>query len=1172
MLLLFLSLALASCVSAEGDCSRQACYPQLRDLTVGPASKLQASSTCGLQASEKYCSAKMLYGRELLQCCICDSRNEYNPVYFTNSHRITNVIPSDSLRSWWQSENDQDQVFIQLDMVGKFQLNEVMLRFKSPRPAAMMIERSEDNGQTWKPYQYFADDCGATFPHIVTGQPRSFDDVRCQEQPRTNDPSDQEVTFNPLSLADYISATKGNKINNLTPFTNLRINFIKPYKSPSSQQLSNVNTFYAVYELKVQGSCFCHGHASGCASGSKSSITPRGPRPRTHGQCACEHNTIGKNCEMCASFYNDQPWRPADEHSPNVCKKCNCNNHSQKCHFDPAVYRANGGTSGGVCDDCQHNTMGKNCEMCKPHFYRHPQRDISAVDACVALACDCDPSGSVDGGTCDPVTQQCRCKENVEGARCDRCKAGFYRLDASDPAGCRRCTCSGQGSQSGGLCNQTTGQCACLPNVVGSNCDRCAEGFWNLRSGVGCTPCNCDPTNSYSQRCDEVTGQCACRTANSERTCSWSDLQKCPDYYYRLGTECMRCDCDRHGSESFVCDRSTGQCLCQPGITGRRCNECPRVRGYCSDFPNCQQCHPCFQMMDNELGAITTRHKALLNVKLPGQASSQYDGEISVLDNKLRQIQAIISNPAVTNSTIDEVYDNLQRLRVVSNNINADFSNGDQSFRLQRELDELMSDVRSMESQVQMKREQVDRYIAEGSEGNQGTFTSILSSYQRSQEAKDRVTAIEPTILKARDARFTTKNLEGRLSLDNTVKLQMLKNGLKTPDVLPLIHKVCGGSRKEPCTAEQCVGELCPEFCEGRGCQGALQLARKAIEDAERGSTSIPGVTNRIAELSRKLEDTEQMAQEIKDTALGLTNRVVSAKDQMQNNLANIKNLIGQIKDFLTTAQADPDEIQRISESVLSLRLPTDAATIRSKINTLRNIAASLPDVTDILADTQEDVEIAKALLNEAQRARERANEVKDNVGEARNALQDADNALSKVNNKIDDITEAITSTQDRVRETDDKLVGTETSLQDMTARLRGLTGQINGLLTQNKANRRKAQELDRSANNAHDTGEEAQRDLKLLLAEYEKLRNKVPEALPKDLMERVNRIKVEAGQNLKKYEEFMAMIKTTEQKLALGTKQLESKSAQLEDYQSKVAKIKDYIESQARYYRQCTP
>lgn len=50
----------------------------------------------------------------------------------------------------------------------------------------------------------------------------------------------------------------------LGQFTNLRINFTKlphiarqGYRSPS--------TFYAVTEMQVLGSCFCHGHADHCA-------------------------------------------------------------------------------------------------------------------------------------------------------------------------------------------------------------------------------------------------------------------------------------------------------------------------------------------------------------------------------------------------------------------------------------------------------------------------------------------------------------------------------------------------------------------------------------------------------------------------------------------------------------------------------------------------------------------------------------------------------------------------------------------------------------------------------------------------------------------------------------------------------------------------------------------
>ena len=65
--------------------------------------------------------------------------------------------------------------------------------------------------------------------------------------------------------------------------------------------------------------------------------------------------------------------------------------------------------------------------------------------------------------------------------------------------------------------------------------------------------CGCDATGSSSLQCADSTGQCTCNAG------------------YK-GTKCdATCGCDPTGSDGTACDASTGQCTCKNGFTGTTC-------------------------------------------------------------------------------------------------------------------------------------------------------------------------------------------------------------------------------------------------------------------------------------------------------------------------------------------------------------------------------------------------------------------------------------------------------------------------------------------------------------------------------------------------------------------------------------------------------------------------
>ncbi|NXR73991.1 LAMB3 protein, partial [Pycnonotus jocosus] len=1154
-----LLLAAPRLLGAQGACSQGACYPPPGDLLLGRAPHLRASSTCGLSKPETYCTP---HGQWSMKCCRCDSRLPHS----YSGHRVENVLSSAGRARWWQSQNGVERVSLQLDLEQMFQLDSVVLHFRSP-PAAMLIERSLDSGRTWQVLQYLASDCATAFPRVPRGSPEGWQDPRCQEL-RGHPLHGGTVKFSVRDLGSTISSSHSQAIEKLSPFTNLRINFTELPHIPR-QGYHAPSTFYALTEMQVLGSCFCHGHAERCAPAGDGHST------QVPGHCVCQHNTAGPHCERCAALFNARPWAPAEDSHPHECQRCDCNGHSSSCHFDPELFRASGGASGGVCDNCQHNTEGTNCERCQTGYFRNPRQELSHPEAC--LPCECDPDGTVPGSACDPGTGRCVCKDNVQGDRCHLCKPGFAQLTAANPAGCRRCSCNALGTRQDAVpCDGDSGSCSCLPNVVGSDCGQCAAGHWGLGSGQGCRPCACHPRGSLSPHCDQLTGQCPCRDGFTGQSCSALGQQQCPPRHYRDAQGgCTECDCDFDGTEEPGCDRATGRCLCRAGVTGPRCDRCQQ--GHCGPYPGCQLCHPCFHTHHGDVQRLRQRRAGLANATalLPaGTGGSQLGPRLSQAQGNLQQARGILGHPAVTQQSLAQAGTALAAIREQVRGINPNLHILDDTASLSRELEALNSSLFVTNSQYQSKRTQFE---SSRSTDLSGAFQTIRSAYRSSSSAAGLAAGAPGLLAQARESRGSIAGLQRDLAGD-TAKLLALKGELASaPDITPIINQVCGGARVEPCTPAHCPGLLCPRdngsACgAGQPCHGLFPLASGALAAAGRAAKEFSSLSARLQDTAQLIETTELSASQIQSSMRRLVEQLGVSRTQIQSDVRRLRQLLQRVRSFLADKDTDPASIQEISESVLSLRLPTDAAAVRRRVTEIQRLAAELQCPEDILAQTAQDIARAKRLQQEAEQARNRANAVEGSVEEVLGTLQRAHTVLLEAQGALRGSGSSLRFIQERVDEIEAVLGPAESSLGAVGAGLAELEARLAQLQRGAEQNRLRAGDTRDTAGTAAQRASSAQQALAQVKELYSELQSRMGQGL--ELGEqgrRVQSIGQEAQALFQETMGIMLRMETLESEIQEGNEALLARMSRLSGLEEQVGRIRDTIKRKVNYYDSCS-
>ncbi|XP_027801406.2 netrin-G2 isoform X6 [Marmota monax] len=530
-----------------------ACQPKAMRLKDYVRVKVEPSGiTCG-DPPERFCSHENPY--------LCSNECDASNPDLAHPPRLMFDREEEGLATYWQSITwsrypSPLEANITLSWNKSVELtDDVVMTFEYGRPTVMVLEKSLDNGRTWQPYQFYAEDCmeafGMSARRARDMSSSSAHRVLCTEEYSrwAGSKKEKHVRFevrdrfaifagpdlrNMDNLYTRLESAKG--LKEFFTLTDLRMRLLRPALGGTYVQRENLyKYFYAISNIEVVGRCKCNLHANLC-SVREGSL-----------QCECEHNTTGPDCGRCKKNFRTRAWRagsylPLPHGSPNACAAAGSafgkwtrpstaaplGESSPQPQVSSSAEAA--GTSAAVPTPAKSSKLFQlkpkspqvmpieefqDCE-CYGHSNRCSYIDFLNVVTCVS------------------------CKHNTRGQHCQHCRLGYYRngsAELDDENVCIECNCNQIGSVHD-RCNET-GFCECREGAVGPKCDDCLPThYWRQ----GCYPNVCDDD------------QLLCQNGG---TCLQNQRCACPRGYTGVRCEQPRCDlADDDGG--LDCDRAPG--------------------------------------------------------------------------------------------------------------------------------------------------------------------------------------------------------------------------------------------------------------------------------------------------------------------------------------------------------------------------------------------------------------------------------------------------------------------------------------------------------------------------------------------------------------------------------------------------------------------------------------
>nr|CAH7763267.1 unnamed protein product [Callosobruchus chinensis] len=536
--------------------------------------------------------------------------------------------------------------------------------------------------------------------------------------------------------------------------------------------------------------------------------------------------------------------------------------------------------------------------------------------------------------------------------------SGFYGNALLLPKGdCKPCQCFPIGTvadaDSGApVCDQITGGCNCKPHVVGRNCDTCEDGYFNLFSGEGCHPCNCDPIGAVNQTCNLHTGQCYCRPGVTGLRCDHCESRK-----YGFSTEgCQECECDEIGSKDLQCD-ADGQCPCLENVEGRRCDRCKenkydRHRG-CVDCPDCynlvQNAHNVhvdkLNRLNDILDEIERRPTVITDEDFPKELAN-LGRDIDALHDKVR-------NATGDDSIFQQVQDIQDRTKEIS--------------RTMSEIDENIYVVNKTNQVAEVNIDHIDTIIYDA----ELKLGDIKESFDE----------------------------QGKQALENAWENAKIA-GQHSDTMTSIAQEARELADELDIKADEIVKEA----------EEAKKKAGTAYEIARNASNQQSHITEEARRLRHEVGNLENKLNKTKAFTMEVANKSLEAKNDALNLLNEVKNLeVPQIdipklkqrsKDLREEAYILGNKTEHLFEDSENLRKKVDA-TNKEGEELLEQAYNQQSELNDLLSDIHATKEKADTSINEWNKILNETesiyNDLKDFDSETQKSKQEADEALKSI-------------------------------------------------------------------------------------------------------------------------------------------------------------------------------